>query len=224
MKWEESKIKKICSKICSKNRELSKNEIREKYNKFAKWYYLTEIVGDIIYQKYRKELFKNIKGKVLGVGMGTGINLKYYNNCEIYGVDISNKMLKKAESRVKKLKIKAHLIEGDSENLPFEDSTFDYVIDSLGLCTYPNPIKALQEMKRACKRNGRILLLEHGKSNNKFIVKWQKWREPKHKMVAGCHLLRNPLKLVNEGGLEITKHKRNFFGIIYIIEAKKIVR
>ena len=73
-------------------------------------------------------------------------------------------------------------------------------------------------MKRVCKRDGKILLLEHGESSNSFITRWQKKREPKHSKIAGCHLLRNHTAIAKRAGLKIANEKRGFFGIVYVIE------
>lgn len=196
--------------------KLTKQQIKEKYNSFSKWYDFAGVLNDLLIKKYRKELLKNAKGKVLEVGMGTGINLKYYpKDCEIVGIEISEEMLKRAKKRKKKLKRKATFFVGDAENLPFKNKTFETVVDTLGLCTYPNPVKALEEITRVCKPRGRILLLEHGLSNNKFVEKLQRKRECKHYQKIGCSLLRNHEILIKKAGLKAVKIERFFFGMFY---------
>ncbi|MBI2632365.1 class I SAM-dependent methyltransferase, partial [Candidatus Pacearchaeota archaeon] len=155
----------------SAKERLSKQEIKDKFDSFSKWYYIFEIFNSILIGRLRRGLLKQAKGKVLEIGIGTGANLKYYpTDCEITGIDLSKGMLTKAENKAAKLGIKINLREGDAENLPFKKEEFDSVVDTLGLCIYPNPIRALKEMKKVCKKKGRILLLEHGISNRQFIV------------------------------------------------------
>lgn len=198
--------------------KLSKEEIRERYDSFSKWYNLLEIFTNVLIGKYRRGLLKKAQGKVLEVGIGTGANLRYYNSdCRITGIDLSKEMLKKAERKAKKLGKDIALEEGDVENLPFRAGEFDCVVDTLGLCTYPTPIRALKEMKRVCKKNGKILLLEHGISNRTFIAKLQRKREFKHYEKIGCSLLRNHEELTRKAGLKIIRIERKLFGIIYMI-------
>lgn len=201
--------------------KLSKEEVRDKYNSFASWYNLIRIFSNVLIGKYRKELLKYAHGKVLEVGIGTGANLKYYSDdCKIVGIDLSGEMLKKAERKARKLGRDVELKEEDAENLPFKNREFDCVVDTLGLCTYPNPIRALKEMKRVCKRNGKILLLEHGISNRAFIAKLQRKREFKHYQKIGCSLLRNHEESAKKAGLKIVRIERKLFGIIYVIAGK----
>ncbi len=201
-------------------KELSKEDIRDKYNSFASRYNIIEIFSNFFIGKYRKDLLKYAYGNVLEVGIGTGANLRYYDsNCKIIGIDLSREMLKKAERKAKTLRKEIILKEGDAEKLHFKREKFDTVVDTLGLCTYPNPIRALKEMKRVCKKNGKILLLEHGISNKAFIAKLQRKREHKHYQKIGCSLLRNPEELVRKAGLNINKIERKVLGIIYVIVA-----
>lgn len=202
-------------------KELSKEEIRDKYNSFASWYDFIGIFSNILVGKYRKDLLKYIRGRILEVGIGTGANLKYYSrDCKITGIDLSAEMLRIAERKAKKLGRDIALEEGDVENLPFRAGEFDYVVDILGLCTYPNPIRALKEMKRVCKKNGKILLLEHGISNRAFIAKSQRKRESKHYQKIGCSLVRNPEESAKKAGLKIVRIERKIFGIIHVIVAR----
>ena len=76
-------------------------------------------------------------------------------------------------------------------------------------------------MRRVAKKNGKILLLEHGVSNNKFIRKLQRWRERKHYEQLGCSLLRDHEELVKKAGLKIINCERRFFEIFYLIEARR---
>lgn len=201
--------------------KLSKEEIRSKYDEFASWYDFIGIFSNILIGEYRKELLKYAYGKVLEVGVGTGANLKYYSRgCKISGIDLSAKMLRIAERKAKLLKKEVILKKGDAENLPFKKGKFDTIVDTLGLCTYPDPIRALKEMKRTCKKNGKILILEHGISNRTFIANLQRKREFKHYQKIGCSLLRNHEESAKNAGLKIVRIERKLFGIIYVIVAR----
>ncbi|MEK6889201.1 MAG: methyltransferase domain-containing protein [Nanoarchaeota archaeon] len=203
-------------------RKMNSKQIAEKYDLIAKWYdfcvSIIEVLGMI---GLRKKLIGKARGKVLEIGIGTGRNLRYYNKeCEIIGIDYSEEMLKIAKKRADKSKMNVKLIKMDAEKLNFRKVKFDSVVDTLGLCTYSNPIKVLKEMKRVVKKNGKILLLEHGESNNKFIRKLQGFSRESHYEKSGCNLLRNHEELVRKAGLKIVKIERKFFGIFYLIEAR----
>jgi ubiquinone/menaquinone biosynthesis C-methylase UbiE len=111
------------------------------------------------------------------------------------------------------------LLKGDAEVLPFSDELFDTVVSSLSTCTFPNPVRALREMARVCKPAGRILLLEHGRSDREWLARWQDRNVDKFAKPLGCHWNREPLKLVREAGLKVHAANRRFFGIFHTIEA-----
>ncbi len=134
---------------------------------------------------------------------------------------MSKEMLKRAREKADNLGKSMSLEIGDAEKLPYKNESFDVVIDSLGLCTYPDPAKALEEMKRVCKKDGIIMLLEHGISNNNLIRKLQFIREERHYKMQGCYLTRNPEELARRAGLAVENCERSFFGVFYLIKAKQ---
>ncbi len=201
--------------------KLSQQEIKEKYDAFSKYYDLTAVLVEILLKKHRKTLLRNVRGRILEVGIGTGINLKYYpKKCRVTGIDLSEEMLEKAKAKKEKITGEIKLTVGNAEDLPFKSRSFDFVVDTLGLCSYPDPIQALKEMKRVCKKSGKILLLEHGISNRDFIERLQKRREQRHYQKIGCSLIRNPEMLIKSAGLKIIKLERFFFGVFYKIIAQ----
>jgi len=109
-------------------------------------------------------------GTVLEVGAGTGRNLSYYPNAvdRVVLADASDKMLMQAKAKLRELneaeRKRFATIEADAANLEFPDSCFDTVVDTFGLCSYDQPVLVLKEMARVCKPDGKILLLEHGRS------------------------------------------------------------
>ncbi len=203
-------------------RKFTNEDIRKEYDRFSRFYDLFTVPLEVLwFGRLRKRLLSELKGEILEIAIGSGRNLKYYSkNCKITGIDLSPKMLELAERKAEKLGIKADLREGNVEKLRFGKGKFDYVVDTLGLCTYPNPLKALKEMKRVCKKTGKILLLEHGISNREFVRRLQEKREKKHYQKNGCSLLRSHEELVRKAGLKIEKAERKMLGIIYLISAR----
>ncbi len=110
----------------------------------------------------------------------------------------------------------------DVENLDFQENEFDYVIDSLGLCTFSNPVGALNEMSRVCKPEGKVLLLEHGRSLNRLVNWWLDLRSESHYQKLGCNCNLDLVNVVKESNLQIDEVDRSFFGIFYQIYARPL--
>jgi len=198
-----------------------KKEIRDKYDGFARWYDLAEGIPELLgLRKLRRNLLNRASGRILEIAVGTGKNLMYYpKNCEITAVDLSPKMLEIARKRASGLLINVSFAVMDAENLEFPDMSFDTVVDSLSLCTFPDPIAALREMSRVCRKGGRILLLEHGRSDREWVGRFQDRRAGAHAKQLYCQWNRQPLDLVRLAGLKPISASRKFLGIFHIIEA-----
>jgi len=201
--------------------ELTTKDIAGKYNHFARWYDLVEGVPDLLgVRKLRQRLLRQALGQVLEVAVGTGKNLVYYpQGCRIAAVDVSNAMLDVGRTRAAKLSVNVSFSLADAAALPFPDKTFDTVVSSLTTCTFPNPVAALQEMTRVCRTDGKILLLEHGRSDREWIGRWQDRRAERHAKQLGCHWNREPQELARQAGFKILEAHRCFFGIFHVIEA-----
>ena len=111
--------------------------------------------------------------KILDVGVGTGLALPLYPDyCHVTGIDLSDEMLNKAYNKVEKHTLKnVKLKQMDAMNLQFEDNTFDQVIATFVISVVPDPIRVISEMKRVCKKNNNLIIINHFQSNNKFMAK-----------------------------------------------------
>lgn len=200
----------------------SSKELSQKYDGFARWYDYVEGIPELLgVRKLRKRLLRQASGKVLEVAVGTGKNLRYYPpSCRITAVDVSGAMLNVARKRAAKLSMKVSFLLTDAEALHFSDKSFDTVVSSLTTCTFPNPVLALQEMARVCRPDGRILLLEHGRSDREWLGRWQDRRSDRHARQLGCYWNRESLEIVRQAGLTVVVAKRIFFGIFHEIEAR----
>ncbi|MGH7807654.1 MAG: class I SAM-dependent methyltransferase [Thermodesulfobacteriota bacterium] len=198
-----------------------KEEIRRKYNKFARWYDLAQGIPELLgLRKLRRELLQRAAGEILEIAVGTGKNLRFYpKDRQIIAVDLSPKMLDIARKRANELEIDISFLVMDAENLAFPDRSFDTVVDSLSLCTFPEPVIALKEMARVCRSEGRILLLEHGRSGREWLGRFQDRRADTHAKQLGCRWNREPLDLVRQAGLNVISARRTFLGIFHMIEA-----
>jgi phosphatidylethanolamine/phosphatidyl-N-methylethanolamine N-methyltransferase len=119
--------------------------------------------------------------KVLEVGVGTGLTLGYYpNNCTIWGIDISAKMLDRARVRADKLSNGNQVIlkRMDATHLEFPDNSFDAVLSPYVITTVEDPLKVCREMLRVCKPGGQIIVVNHTKSHKLIRGSLEKWFSP----------------------------------------------
>lgn len=150
---------------------------------------------------------------ILEVGVGTGLSLPFYPRyCKIVGIDLSAKMLKEAEKKIKESKLSnVRIHKMDATNMEFEDNTFDAVMAAYFISTVPDPVKAVNEIKRVCKKGGKIIFLNHFMSKNKLVSGIEKRISP-----VCCKLgFRTDLDLydlLDKTGLRINKKEKvNFF-------------
>ena len=199
---------------------MPKKDIQQKYNQFAPWYDLVEGLPELLgVSTLRRTLLQRASGRVLEVAVGTGRNLRYYpTSCQLTAVDLSPAMLAIARKRAHRLGLDVTFEVMDAEHLAFADQYFDTVVDSLTLCTFPDPIVALRELARVCKPAGRILLLEHGRSDRAGLGRWQDRWAARHAQRLGCQWNREPLTLVHQAGLRVIAARRVFFGVFHVME------
>ena len=178
----------------------------------------------------RAMLFWHASGNVLEVGAGTGRNINFYPMKHVNRVvisDSSDKMLEVARKKVDKLGssdrdkfIVTHL---DAQKLSqFPDSSFDTVVDSFGLCSFDDPVAVLIEMKRVCKKGGKILLLEHGRSKTwDGITRHLDANAEIHAKNWGCVWNRDIDKIIGEADLDVETKSLWHFGTTYYVVARK---
>lgn len=172
---------------------------------------------------WRKELFEKIEGKkILEVGVGTGKNLEFYStDKEVTGIDFSEKMLEKAKNKSKD-KDHVTLMEMDAENMTFEDNTFDTVVTSCVFCSVPDPVKGLKEIRRVCKNGGKVIMLEHMRSNKPVVGKIMDRINFISLHIWGANINRQTLKNLQEAGFnkEDTTYKNVWSDVVKIIEIR----
>ena len=158
----------------------------------------------------RKEILNDVSGNVLEIEFGTGLNLPHYPSTvnKLTIIDKNSGMNKKAQVRIQQSKIESKVLNG--EKLPFENESFDSVVSTYTLCSIKNINKALKEIYRVLKPDGKFFFHEHGLSNNPKVQMWQNFLNPFQKMWAdGCHLNRDFKKLIEDSGFSFESY-RNF--------------
>ena len=155
-------------------------------------------------EPYRKRLLSLAGGRVLEIGIGSGLNLPFYTEhaTEIIGVEPHPKLLAMASH--KHSTIPSNLVEGSAELLPLETASFDTVVTTWTLCSIPDVMTALGEMHRVLKPDGQLLFVEHGLAPDPGVRRWQQRLTPIWKRIAGgCHLDRPMANLIHDAGFEI---------------------
>ena len=157
--------------------------MNKEYNWMAKGYDTFMVIFPL-WKKWIKRIIPHIKGdKILEVSFGSGYLMTKYasRQLDIYGIDYNEKMVKITSDKMKKINIKVNLSQANVEKLPFADNTFDTVINTMAFTGYPNGEKAMSELKRVLKDDGRLLIVDFDFPNNRnifgyLIVKlWEKF-------------------------------------------------
>ena len=194
-------------------------EIRETYGTQADRMARLSWLNRLLTGRYRHRLFGDAEGRVLDVACGTGLNLRYLpDGVEYVGVDVSPAMLARARGRHGGTR-GVTFVEMDAGDLAFGDDSFDAVVSSLSTCTFPDPVAALREMGRVCRPEGRIRLLEHGRSDVGPIARFQDWRADAHFEKHACRWDQRPLENVAAAGLAVRDVTAGQLGVLVAVEA-----
>jgi ubiquinone/menaquinone biosynthesis C-methylase UbiE len=155
---------------------------------------------------YRRRVAGAADGRVLEIGLGSGLNLQYYGAAvaEIIGLDPSAALLTKARRARTRAGQRVTIIEGSAEALPLTSGSLDTVVTTWTLCSIPHVSRALAEARRVLRPGGQLLFVEHGVSPDPAVTRWQDRLTPIWKRIAGgCHLNRPIEDLVKEAGFRI---------------------
>jgi ubiquinone/menaquinone biosynthesis C-methylase UbiE len=159
-----------------------------------------------VLDEYRQRTVEMARGIVLEIGVGSGQNLQLYGPAvvRVVGLDPSPELLGVASKRASEVAVPMSLFRASAEQIPFIEATFDAIVMTWTLCSIPNPIAALAEMRRVLKPGGRLLFVEHGLSPDFRIARWQHRLTPCWKQIGGgCHLNRKMDELIRTAGFEI---------------------
>lgn len=157
----------------------------------------------------RRRLFSRARGKVLEVGIGTGRNLEVYDRAiEVIGIDVSQKMLRRARRRAESLGRAVALEVADVQRLPFDDDSFETATAACVFCSVADPVRGLAELGRVVGPLGRILLLEHVRPRNPVLGKMADALSPVTRRLIGPYVNRRTEENVEAAGLEIVEVRR----------------
>lgn len=157
--------------------------------------------------KQREKIVPLAHGRVLEIGVGSGLNLPFYNKetvKHLTAIDPSAEMWRRNKIDLSNLHFDVDFVMAFAEEIPVESNTFDTVILTYTLCTIPNPEEAFHEIRRVMKPNAQLLFCEHGKAPDALVQKWQNRINPIWKRLGGgCHLNKDIPTLIEENGFSI---------------------
>lgn len=161
----------------------------------------------------RAALIPKATGSVLEIGIGSGLNLPFYSAgvTHLHGVDPSAELLSMARKSIDDAPFSVELTCQSAEELPVDSTSIDTVVATWVLCSIPNPLDALREMKRVLKPEGRLLFVEHGFSPDPKVQAWQHRLNPIWKTVAGgCNLDRKIDEMIASAGFSIAELRTTY--------------
>ncbi len=164
----------------------------------------------------RERIIPLARGVVLEIGMGSGLNLPFYNPdqvTKVIGVDPNQAFLRLGEARQQASPVPLEIIRAPAEALPLEAASVDTVVITYTLCSVDDPEQALREVRRVLKPGGKVLLLEHGLSPEPGVARWQHRLNPIWKSLAvGCNLTRPVSELLKRAGFDIQDIEEYYLG------------
>jgi SAM-dependent methyltransferase len=157
--------------------------------------------------KQRQKIVPLAEGRVLEIGIGSGLNLPFYDKAKVehvWGLDPSKEIIAMAEKQARGVGFDVEFIRLSGEEIPLDDRSADTVLVTYTLCTIPDVVRALEGMRRILKPGGELIFCEHGAAPDKAVRRWQNRINPIWKKVAGgCNLNRPIPSLIEQGGFTI---------------------
>ena len=200
----------------------SPDRTRRRYNRMAFFYDFMEAPMERLrFASWRQRLTGRITGPTaLEIGVGTGKNFAYYpDNVYMAGIDLSPRMLARAHKKANKLNINVDLQEMDVQHLDFADRSFDTVFATFVFCSVPDPVMGLRELRRICKPEGRLLLLEHMRPDSVALGFFFDALNPMVVRMMGANINRRTIDNIRAAGWQIQMEENLSSDIVKWIEA-----
>tara|TARA_B100000900_G_C20579230_1_gene716724 strand:- start:278 stop:898 length:621 start_codon:yes stop_codon:yes gene_type:complete len=177
------------------------------YEKYVLPKFLNCACGSKPVSYQRKKVVPLAEGKVLEIGIGSGLNLPFYDKTkidEIWGLDPSEELSEMAKKVADQESMEVNFISSGAEEIPLPDNHFDSVLVTYTMCTIPEVQRANNEIRRVLKNNGKMIFCEHGEAPDQNIRKWQNRINPIWgKIAGGCNINRNIPSLIQQAGFDI---------------------
>ena len=177
------------------------------YDKYVLPKFLNCACGSKPVARQRKKVVPLAEGKVLEVGIGSGLNLPFYDKSkigELWGLDPSEELSEMARKVADSEQMEVNFISSGAEEISLPDDHFDSVLITYTMCTIPEVIRANGEIRRVLKNGGKMIFCEHGEAPDENIRKWQKRINPIWgKIAGGCNINRKIPSLIQDSGFDI---------------------
>jgi ubiquinone/menaquinone biosynthesis C-methylase UbiE len=159
-------------------------------------------------REMRRELLAEASGRTIELGAGTGLNLELYPDSvsELTLLEPDPHMTRQLRARVASSDREATIAETGAERLPFPDGSFDTAVATLVFCTIPDPHAAIAELGRVLKPGGKLLFIEHVRSDDPGLARWQdRLERPWRFLGDGCHCNRDTVATISSSGLALER-------------------
>jgi ubiquinone/menaquinone biosynthesis C-methylase UbiE len=200
----------------------SDNTTRNRYNRIAIIYDLMEAPLEFLrLASWREKLRSCIIGsRALEIGVGTGKNLPYYPpGVKISAIDFSRRMLSRAREKALQNNLEVEFLEMDAQQLAFPDNYFDTVFATFVFCSVPDPVLGLKELRRTCKPDGRLILIEHMRPGNPVLGFLFDLLNPLVVRMMGANINRKTIDNIKSAGWQIKIDQKLSSDIVRWIEA-----
>lgn len=155
---------------------------------------------------YRRQAAPLAEGRVLEIGIGSGLNLPFYQSAvtQLFGLDPSPQLLEMAGHRIDGAPFPVELLQGTAERIPLKSHSIDTLVSTWSLCSVADLDSALSEMRRVLKPSGKLIFVEHGLAPEPGVQRWQRGLNPLWRPVSGgCHLDRKIDAAIAEAGFRM---------------------
>jgi ubiquinone/menaquinone biosynthesis C-methylase UbiE len=164
-------------------------------------------------RRYRERVIPQAAGRVLEVGVGSGLNLPFYGAGvrHLFALEPSPELRKMAGRRTKEARFTVEFLDRSAEEIPLERASVDTVVTTWTLCTIPDAVRALEEMKRVLKPSGALLFVEHGLAPERSVQAWQHRLNPLWRRIGGgCNLNREIDVLIVQSGFRLGRFETEY--------------
>jgi len=164
-------------------------------------------------RKHRPRIPPLARGRVLEVGLGTGLNIPHYTGAveHLFGLGPARALLEKAKPQAERAPFPIDFMEAGAEDIPLESHLVDTVVSTWTLCSIPDLERALQEMRRVLRPGGRLIFLEHGRAPDAGVARWQDRLKPLFQHVAGCRPNLEMDRLIHAAGFRFAEIEKTYF-------------
>ena len=201
------------------------------YDRYVLPWLLDVTMRQDVLDPYRRRIAAQASGRVLEIGMGSALNLPHYGRgtTDLVGLEPSSPLLAKARAAIASASRPVMMIEGSAEAIPLDSRSVDTVVTTWTLCSIPEVSAALEEARRVLRPGGQLLFVEHGRSTDAGVRRWQDRLTPVWKRLAGgCHLNRPIAQLVSEAGFRIDQVETGYMTgprpLTFMYEGRATVR